>query len=93
MPGGKHGGKAVFDDDYDDDYDDYDDRFYDDEEEEVEEEHVNEPAKDNTKSRPGASSEEDPELHSLLCQLIPGFQEAEDAKPHQVGHACQPCSN
>lgn len=88
MPGGKHGGKAVIDDDYDD-YDDYEDDYYDEDEEVAVEEHVTEPAKAESNKQPLTSTEDDAELHSLLCQLIPGLQDANNPPTTQVS-SCMP---
>lgn len=86
MPGGKHGQKAVYDDDYDD-YDYDDEEFFDEEDEAYQidrapavtgrkEEGASPISRPETSSRKGVIDKEEDELSSLLAQLIPEFGES-----------------
>lgn len=96
MPGGKHGARAIADDDYDDDYYDGEEEYYDEDGEYEQdsrdpEPHVSKTEKSNTEHSEGPSTltQDEEELNSLLSQLIPDFNQSQSNSSHQASPSCQ----
>ena len=96
MPGGKHGARAIAEDDYDDYYDDEEDYYNDDDESEQDvrnaESQVSKPTQKNTEqsAQPQKSSQldqDEEELNILLAQLIPDLKQTRSSSSNQA-HLC-----
>lgn len=93
MPGGKHGARAIAEDDYDDYYDDEEDYYDEDEEEGIykSNDRKAQPQTPKTDTRGTQQSaqhqsldQDEEELNSLLAQLIPDLGESRREIPRQA---------